>query len=220
MASRKLSEMSKAQLEKYQAQLKRKPLVRANDLSPQELKSILEPKRSRQKTDLIEGQCCKNGHPWQDRIVVISNRGKASERRQLSCSTCRAEAAKRCYARTPKEIIKERNDKPAARQRRIELHLQRNYNISTKDREAMWKSQNGKCAVPDCEVKFPTDENGDPIFDHRIHVEHDHDTHLIRGITCRRHNIMVGHMEAWDAPSVLQYLLDHGSTLGKDKSLM
>ncbi len=69
-----------------------------------------------------------------------------------------------------------------------DVSLQSRYGIGLEDYEAMYTSQEGRCAI--CGNSFP-----------QLHVDHDHDTQEVRGLLCRVCNIGLGHFK--DSPSLL-----------------
>ena len=72
---------------------------------------------------------------------------------------------------------------------------------ANKDREAILKSQNNACAI--CQV-----DNKDSAT--RFVMDHNHDTHLIRGILCSNCNVGLGYFR--DKPTLLamaiKYLME------------
>lgn len=60
-------------------------------------------------------------------------------------------------------------------------NLKRNYGITSADYDAMLTRQGGVCAI----CKKPSDQS--------FHVEHDHESGLVRGLCCSRCNHVLGH---------------------------
>ena len=69
------------------------------------------------------------------------------------------------------------------------------YGMTLEDRDKMIEAQENKCAI--CGVEFTKT----PC------VDHDHATGKIRGLLCRKHNVMLGC--ANDNPEVLQKAIDY-----------
>jgi hypothetical protein len=68
-------------------------------------------------------------------------------------------------------------------------HRRRKYGLESMETDMMLAMQGGRCAIADCD-HAPTD------------VDHCHATNEIRGLLCKRHNLMVGY--ARDNPSDLR----------------
>jgi hypothetical protein len=71
---------------------------------------------------------------------------------------------------------------PAARRRERNRHLRSKYGITIEQYEAMLEAQGGVCAI--CERE--------PNPNISLHVDHDHETGTIRGLTCFRCNQAMG----------------------------
>lgn len=212
MTTKKLCELSEEERNEYCKVLRRQPPIKVTDLSSEELAAIMDNTRKTIKT-VNPGEPCSRGHPWADRMVVIDKGKKA-----LRCRSCIQESSRKSFEKTPTEILKERNFRPAARLRRFDLHLRRTHGIDYKEWLRMWYAQNGKCAT--CCRLFPLDDMGNPKFGPDVHVDHDHHTNQIRELLCFPCNRMIGTLEHEIAPKLLEYLLKHGSTLGKAVDLM
>lgn len=102
-------------------------------------------------------------------------------RRGTRCKDCRREKARAWRLSKPryeKEIYQ--RYKPAIRER----HLIRKYGVSLSDYDNMLRSQGGKCAIclkPEAEQ-----------FKSVLHVDHCHNTGVVRGLLCRGCNHMLG----------------------------
>ncbi len=70
-------------------------------------------------------------------------------------------------------------------------HLKYAYGISLERHEQMYVDQGGCCPV--C---------GEAVLYNKIHTDHDHKTGKVRGLLCRKCNLMLGYAE--DDPSVLE----------------
>lgn len=82
-------------------------------------------------------------------------------------------------------------EKHAARMRRwrrenhrawLDASLRNRFGIGIEDYERMWAEQDGRCAVCQCEL-----EPG-----RNTHVDHDHETKVVRGLLCGLCNRMLG----------------------------
>ena len=71
--------------------------------------------------------------------------------------------------------------------RDVPHHLERKYGITVADKEAMWESQSGNCAVCNLPMKG--------VFDRDCCVDHDHVTKKVRGLLHWYCNIIVGVFE-------------------------
>lgn len=76
---------------------------------------------------------------------------------------------------------------PSMRRRRLKA----NFGITPEDYEVLHKEQKGCCAV--CARRSET---------RRLDVDHDHKSGKIRGLLCRRCNLVLGHMK--DDPALLR----------------
>jgi hypothetical protein len=54
----------------------------------------------------------------------------------------------------------------------------------------MWTAQNGCCAICGCALSL-----GHPRQDTAVTIDHDHDSGKVRGLLCRRHNLLLGHAD-------------------------
>lgn len=79
------------------------------------------------------------------------------------------------------------------------------HNITLKQYNQIFKSQNGQCAI--CKTTKPGGPGG------RLHIDHDHDTDKIRGLLCSKCNSALGSFQ--DNPEILksaiQYLEKHNA---------
>lgn len=64
------------------------------------------------------------------------------------------------------------------------FHLKKTYGITPQQYEAMFIAQGGRCAI--CH----SDEPGSKY--NRWHIDHRHDTGVVRGILCLQCNVMIG----------------------------
>ncbi len=91
-------------------------------------------------------------------------------------------------------------------------HLLRKYGISIEQYDKILELQNNKCAI--CEYEFPESKN---IWN-RPCVDHNHQTNKVRGILCRKCNIM---LYWWENPQMkeaaIRYLEVNET---KDKELL
>lgn len=89
---------------------------------------------------------------------------------------------------------------PEAYRLRTRLHkLKFYYGMDADDLHRLYAKQDGRCAI----CKHPEGEK-------RLHVDHDHDTGLVRGLLCGNCNALLGH--ARDSTEILRraiyYLID------------
>ena len=79
----------------------------------------------------------------------------------------------------------------------LDYHLRKNYGMTLAERDAMLTAQGGVC---------PTCGNADP-GPRGWHVDHCHDTKVVRGILCAQCNIALGNVK--DNPDTLRRLADY-----------
>lgn len=96
------------------------------------------------------------------------------------------------------------NERPSRKARDREGHLRRKFGITQGDYEAMLEAQGAGCAI--C---------GDPPPDGvSLHVDHDHDTGVVRGLLCIRCNNALGALRESD-----ELLLRGAAYVGRDPEL-
>ena len=61
------------------------------------------------------------------------------------------------------------------------------YGITVEQYHALSVAQDGRCAI--CRKPWNTDNTREPC------VDHDHETHTVRALLCRKCNIAIGHMD-------------------------
>ena len=83
------------------------------------------------------------------------------------------------YAENHADEIKDRS-----RRFYRERYLKRNYGLTPADYEKLFISQDGKCAI--C--------GKDLLGKMETCIDHDHDTHIVRGLLCRKCNLGIGHL--------------------------
>ena len=80
-------------------------------------------------------------------------------------------------------------------------HLRRTFNLTEEEYDHMFKQQTGLCLI--CDRTSPQEN---------LMIDHDHTTGKIRGLLCRRCNLLLGY--AGDSPDILQraerYLRSNG----------
>jgi hypothetical protein len=89
----------------------------------------------------------------------------------------------------------ERQKDPSYRKRRRNYHLKKKYNIDEIKYEEMFKEQHGKCAL--C-LKTPFDSK-------KLHVDHCHETGIVRGLLRARCNWYLGVID--QDPSLVDRLI-------------
>ena len=88
-------------------------------------------------------------------------------------------------AREPSRLLiaeEKRRQSPTYKQYVREHHLQKNYGITVAQKEQLFRDQKGCCAA--CNDSFETTKS--------THVDHIHETKIIRGLLCRNCNIALG----------------------------
>jgi hypothetical protein len=88
-------------------------------------------------------------------------------------------------------------------------HLKQKYGMTVAEYEAMNDAQGGVCVI--CGLPY----SGMPFSNghRRLYVDHDHKTHKIRGLLCRRCNLVLGEVgDDWlRLLRMATYLLEHRS---------
>ena len=99
---------------------------------------------------------------------------------QWHCIDCRRKIDKR-PAKRAQDLARWKTRYREQRHLFKDRDLRKTYGISLEQFDALWKTQNGKCAM--CDFKFKRHEGS---------VDHDHQTGKVRGILCRRCNLVLG----------------------------
>lgn len=76
---------------------------------------------------------------------------------------------------------------PSRRIQNMDAQLRRNYGINFGDYSRMLGEQGGRCAI------CGSPPTGGPKSASRLHVDHDHDTGVVRGLLCNRCNLGIGY---------------------------
>jgi|ERR1035437_4221646 hypothetical protein len=84
-----------------------------------------------------------------------------------------------------KEQAKEYYSRPEVRERHKDTCLQRRYGINIEQHRQMFADQGGRCAI--CGEKFINNKDA--------HTDHNHITHQVRQLLCRKHNILVSNCD-------------------------
>lgn len=129
------------------------------------------------------------------------------------CKSCQREITKKSYLKNRKKILERarRDYRERHAERRAQANeyrkrrwrevwnwnLKKTYGITVNQYEAMYKRQNGICAI--CQ--------GLNIDGRRLCVDHDHKTNKVRGLLCKRCNSMLGH--ATDSIEILHRAADY-----------
>lgn len=81
------------------------------------------------------------------------------------------------------------------------------YGISQEDFDALFKQQEGRCAICDTQLKRPWTEG----HRHKAHIDHCHRSGAVRGILCTNCNTGIGlfHDDVWKLKRAVQYLEKH-----------
>ena len=86
--------------------------------------------------------------------------------------------------------------KPESKRKARNLQLLKNYGITVEEQEKMYKEQNGICANPLCDTRFPSlNERLKKSIGGCMQTDHDHDTGKIRGLLCNVCNMNLGNVE-------------------------
>jgi len=125
---------------------------------------------------------------------------KARDGRRPDCKTCNLAARALKYAADPTPYIarvkkwqqenperlnayrREYRPRPERKAADREGYLKRKYGMTLEDYERMFEGQNGVCAI--CGEARPDERT--------LHVDHDHETGVIRGLLCFRCNNALG----------------------------
>ena len=91
----------------------------------------------------------------------------------------------RKVAKANKEYMQKMRENPRRYRQLKNNHLQRKYGITIEQYDKMLELQNNKCAI--CGYDFPDSKK----LWNRPCVDHCHRTHKVRGILCRKCNIML-----------------------------
>ena len=113
------------------------------------------------------------------------------------CKECRCKKAKDRYLRD-KEKIKSRNKKWWANESNVRKMVLSKYGMTPEDYLVLFNLQEGSCAV--CGTHQLE-------LDHRLHVDHDHQTGKVRGLLCRNCNFALGLMG--DSPDLIGRLKEY-----------
>jgi hypothetical protein len=74
------------------------------------------------------------------------------------------------------------------KERDSEIRLKYRYGITTEDHKKLYESQNGICPICKNKFKFISENKTEMLF-----IDHNHKTGIIRGLICRRCNLLLGH---------------------------
>ncbi|KKN52900.1 hypothetical protein LCGC14_0607620 [marine sediment metagenome] len=123
-------------------------------------------------------------------LTEFHNMKGAKDGKQTYCKPCQ-NAMIVAYMKTPERKLIDRD-----------LWLKRNYGLSLKGYNQMLLDQNGKCAICGKHQKE---------LDRAMCVDHNHETGKVRGLLCRKCNIMIGNADE-DAAillSAIEYIKEH-----------
>ena len=134
---------------------------------------------------------------------------------QPKCKTCIREQKRLWWGNNGEAVLRKRRENPIPpteefRRYQRDWQLRKRYGITQEDFERMALSQNHLCAI--CgEIPSGTDKRGD-----LLHVDHCHDTGVVRGLLCNRCNIGISNLK--HDPAILrnaaEYLAAVGATDG------
>ena len=112
--------------------------------------------------------------------VDFSRKTSSPDGRQSQCRACR-----KAYATRNRKVLAEKAKiyyaRPEVKERYRSWQMQREYGISSEERDNLAKSQDWKCAI----CKWPEGDG-------RLHVDHDHFTGKVRGLLCGKCNRGIG----------------------------
>ena len=97
-----------------------------------------------------------------------------------TCSKCFNQGRKGKWKRDPKD---RHDDYMGYRGKMRERHLIKNYGITAKEYEDMFKKQDGLCLI--CGKHHTESHKG-------LYVDHCHDTKVVRGLLCNTCNLAIG----------------------------
>jgi len=159
------------------------------------IEPVLRPRTRRASVDL---NCC------QDCKEVLTNdnwspsmRGETGHRPRHICRSCWTERQRRYTAKKDPEQLRAMKRASRARlksswsderreQDRRRLYgrwLERNYGLTINDYDAIYEAQEGRCRI--CTTTEPRGRGG-------FHVDHCHETGIVRGLLCTGCNMMLG----------------------------
>ena len=165
--------------------------------------------------------------------------------RSLRCKGCKAKrqrAASASWAARNKKAIRDYDQQrywsnPEAARSRVQDYRERNpevvrkysasigperirgyylksaYGITLDDERRMFDDQGGKCAICGCGISL---EAGDIRY--RAHIDHEHDTGIIRKLLCRDCNLLIGnaHEDVDRLKAAIAYLIAHGGRISQE----
>lgn len=105
-----------------------------------------------------------------------------------------------------KEKISAYAARPESRERRRQLQVLAHYGLTTAEYQSLFTKQGGVCAI--CELP----ETAQTKYGHirNLHVDHDHETGVVRGLLCSKCNTAIGLLK--DDASIIQKALDYVKT--------
>lgn len=188
----------------------------ANDLTSRPLTWTFVSHRCR---TVVSVKRCKKCGEVKTRSAFYANKGCADGLRP-DCKLCNLAAKKARYYADPKREIARVKEWQQANRERLnayrrqyrkgrkaidrEQHLRRKFGITQADYEAMLAAQSGGCAI--CGDRPPEGVS--------LHVDHDHDTGVVRGLLCIRCNNALGALRESD-----EVVLRAAAYLGRDAEL-
>lgn len=103
---------------------------------------------------------------------------------------------------------KDRRCKPCKAEIRHEYHLSSEYNLTVEEYDNMLNKQGGTCANESC--NYGLDD------DHKLYVDHCHETGTVRGLLCHWCNSAEGYLKS--SPEVAQGLLNYMKKHNNERS--
>lgn len=135
--------------------------------------------------------------------------------RTPACKTCRYAQVNDWRRRNPEKVINHKRDEyhrnrdkyleynrsSERRERWFAWKLKRQFGITVDEFEAMLEKQCGCCAICESELEVGKYSN------RRLHIDHDHQTGVVRGLLCLRCNTGIGSFG--DSPEILANAIDY-----------
>lgn len=144
---------------------------------------------------------CKKDKP----LSGFSKNRSRSDGLRAYCKDCASVVDKKWRIENPEKsrrISKTSYDRHMTPEKRFNYKLKHVYNLKREDFDKMYDTQNGKCKLCYKEIKAQV----------QSHVDHNHDTGVIRGLLCSKCNLGLGHF--YDNSDVLvrasKYILMEG----------
>ncbi len=148
------------------------------------------PRRSARRKDSIRTQALKNGDPtYISRKPCFACGGMKRFTEGYNCADC-----------TPLFRQRFRMNNLGGKQKAREQHLKKSFNMSLVEYDALFAQQGNVCAI--CKSDTPRGGHGK-----NFHVDHCHETKIIRGILCGKCNVALGSLDSIELlESAIKYI--------------